>query len=103
MSVGAIYRQLAYDKFNAQMITDIEDTDRVLEVCQREIKEAGYPCTDTNEDDWMEFVYAAQEIWDIVNIGHVYRREPNPNKPGGSEMVLYTRLNHPAFKDMRPF
>ena len=94
---GAAYRQLAIDNFQPQMIADIEDTDRVMEVCQQEMADLGYPCHDENEDDWLEFVYAATEMWQIVHEGFVYRSEPNPAKRGGREMVLYTRVNHPAF------
>lgn len=95
--VGAIYRELAIQTFQHQWITNIDDDRRVLAICQEEICKAGYPCTDANEDDWLEYVYAATEIWEIARKGHVYRRERNADKPSGWDFVLYTRINHPAF------
>ena len=84
------------------MIADIEDDARVIEVCQTELADAGYPCSDENEDDWMEYVYMACEIWEIAINGFTYRREKDANYSNGGigyNMVLYTRANHPAFKD----
>lgn len=102
MTVATIYRQLAINTFHPQMIADIENNERVIEVCQTELELAGYPCTDENEDDWMEYVYMACEIWEIAINGFVYRREKdaNYNNSGkGYNMVLYTRANHPAFAE----
>lgn len=99
MSFKAAYRQLAIDNFNTQMIADIENTDRVIEVCQEDLERLGYPANETNEDDWIEYVYMAQEMWEIARNGHVYRRKPNPDKLDGWEFVLYTRANHPAFME----
>ena len=99
MSVAAIYRQLAIDTFIPQWVADLDDDDRLLEICVEEIEKAGYPCSDENEDDWLEYVYMAQEMWLISRTGYVYCRERNPNKRDGWEFVLYTRANHPAFKD----
>ena len=96
MSIGDVYRQLAYDTFEPQLITDLDDDDKLIEVCQSLIKEAGYPLGD-NEDDWLEYVYAAQEIVTIQQTGWVYRRESDASKPNGWDYVLYTKVNHPAF------
>jgi len=96
MSVGNVYRQLAYDTFEPQLISDPENDEHILEVCEKLIREAGYPLGD--EDDWLEYVYAANEMVAIVQEGHVYRRERDDSKPGGWDYVLYTKDNHPGFQ-----
>lgn len=95
MSMGDFYRELAYKTFQPQLISNPEDSERVLEVCETQIKTSGYP-QPLDEDDFLEYVYAAQEMTEIQLKGHVYRRERKPN--GDWDFVLYTRLNHPGFK-----
>ena len=95
--VEAMYRQLAYDNFEPQLIRDLEDDENVLEVCQQEIERLGFPLPD-DEDVWLEFVYAAQEMVEIQQNGFVYRKERDDSKPGGWDHVLYTTANHPGFK-----
>jgi hypothetical protein len=93
---GQLYKQLAYDTFEPQLIRDLEDDDRMLEICQKEIEKAGFPIPD-DDDIWLEYVYAAQEMVAIQQEGFVYRKEATFH---GTEHVLYTAHNHPAFKDM---
>jgi hypothetical protein len=94
---GQLYKQLAYDTFEPQLIRDPEDDDLMLEVCQKEIKAAGFPLPD-DDDIWLEYVYAAQEMVAIQQDGFVYRKERRED--GSTDHVLYTIHNHPAFKDM---
>ena len=59
--------------FQPQLIRDIEDTDNVLEVCRKLITENGYPLKedDGESEGWIEFVYEAQDMWQIANEGYV--------------------------------
>ena len=86
------------------MIVDIEDTDRVLSVCEDLITGAGYPLLedDGESEGWIEFVYEAQDIWEIAKNGFVYKKvkradKVRENNPSGWYDELFTRANHPAF------
>lgn len=101
-SQAQLYRELAYKHFHPQLIRDIEDEENVARVCQTVLGEAGYPVS--AEDDFLEFVFAATEMWEITNNQYTYRRERNPQKvretnPEGWDFVLYTRQNHPAWQE----
>lgn len=93
------YAQLAINTFHPQMIVDVEDDDKMFEVCKTEILKAGYPINEDNEDEWLEYIYMAQEMCEISKNGHVYKRERNSKKRNGWEYVLYTRENHPAYEN----
>jgi hypothetical protein len=97
------YRKLAHKVFEPQLIVDIDDTDRVIEVCKNLVMEAGYPLLedDGESEGWIEFVYEAQDMWEIAKEGFVYRAVRNPAKDTatarGFDWTLFTRENHPAF------
>ena len=95
------YRKIAQNIFHPQMIRDIEDFDAVEETCKQLLIDAGWPLyeDDGHSEGWIEFIYEAVDIWEIAMNGFTYKREPNPEKTGGWEMVLYTRANHPAFAE----
>tara|TARA_R110000851_G_scaffold59347_6_gene137358 strand:- start:122 stop:433 length:312 start_codon:yes stop_codon:yes gene_type:complete len=96
------YKKLAQNIFNPQLIVDLDDADRVIEVCRSLIASAGYPLPEnddySDDDEWLEFVYEAQDMCEISQKGFAYKRERNEEKRGGWEYVLYTRENHPAFQ-----
>lgn len=94
------YKKLAHKIFHPQLITDIEDTENLINVCKDLVRSAGYPLLedDGESEGWIEFIYEAQDIWEISKNGFIYKRMKNTSKKDGYEMVLYTRLNHPAFQ-----
>ena len=98
------YRKLAQKIFEPQMIVDFDDTDRVIEVCEALITEAGYPLLedDGESEGWIEFVYEAGDMWEISKNGYVYKKvkradKVQPNNPSGWYNQLVTRADHPAF------
>jgi len=99
MNPSQLYRQLAYDNFEPQLIRDMEDDALMLAVCQKEIKNAGFPIPD-DDDIWLEFVYAAQEMVAIQQKGFVYINVRDESKPDGWDYMLFTKENHPAFINM---
>jgi hypothetical protein len=91
------YKKLAHNIFQPQMIVDIEDTMRLELVCEELVTEAGYPLLedDGESEGWIEFIYEAQDMWEIANKGFVYKAVRNSDR--GFDYVLFTRENHPAF------
>lgn len=58
------YRAKADQHFKTSMINNADDEKAMLAVCQRVMEENNVPITD-DEDEWLEFVYRAQEICEL--------------------------------------
>jgi hypothetical protein len=95
------YVKLAHNVFQPQMVVDIEDFDRFEQVCMDLVTQAGFPLLEDDgvSEGWIEFMYEAQDMWEIAKNGFVYKAVRNKNAKNGRgvDWVLFTRANHPAF------
>jgi hypothetical protein len=82
------YRGKANQFFKASMVNNTDDENAMLDACKRCMMDNKIPMTD-DEDEWLEFVYRAQEICELDEKGYYYHRVRKPN--GDWDYVLEQR------------
>ncbi len=81
------YREAADEHFKPNMVNNPEDDEAMIEICKKVMRDNGIPYTEENEDDWLEFVYRANELCELQEKGYYYHRVKDDSKPSGWDYV----------------